>query len=244
MARKADGTRLNRLEELKGLLREREHATAAELAAEMGVSLRTLNRDIALLRQSGLPIDADRGRGGGMQLHRSWSLGRLHLDHLETIDLLLSITIAEKVGSPLLLQYLTSIKRKVSAAFAEGYQGRIRDLRRRIIVGGPATLNVVNSYVPPSRANLALVSQAFFEQRQVIIDYEARDGVVTSRRIEPQFLYLNAPVWYLITWDHLRDDIRTFRVDRIRSAELQSTTFRVGDPKIYIAAADQSASLL
>ncbi|MDE1992114.1 MAG: WYL domain-containing protein, partial [Rhizobiaceae bacterium] len=220
MARTADGTRLNRLEELKGLLRERESATAAELAAEMGVSLRTLNRDIALLRQSGLPIDADRGRGGGMQLHRSWSLGRLHLDHMEAIDLLLSITIAEKVGSPLLLQHLSSIKRKVSAAFAEGYQGRIRSLRRRIIVGAPATQNVISSYVPPNPANLTLVSQAFFEQRHVVIDYVAQDGSVTSRRIEPQFLYLSAPVWYLVTWDHLRDGIRTFRVDRIQAAEL------------------------
>lgn len=244
MGRTADGTRLNRLEELKGLLRERENATAAELATEMGVSLRTLNRDIALLRRNGLPIDADRGRGGGMQLHRSWSLGRLHLDHIEAIDLLLSITIAEKVGSPLLLQHLTSIKRKVSASFAEGYQGRIRSLRRRIIVGEPATQNVISNYVAPNPANLTLVSQAFFEQKHLVIDYASQEGIITSRRIEPQFLYLNAPVWYLVAWDHLRADIRTFRVDRIQAAELQPTTFRVGDPAVYLAAADSRASLL
>ena len=62
---------MRRLEELKGLLKAREHVTAAELSAELGVSIRTLNRDLEILRDSGIPIESDRGRGGGLWLQRN-----------------------------------------------------------------------------------------------------------------------------------------------------------------------------
>ena len=120
MADRRTSSRMHRLEELKGLLKAREHVTAAELAAVLGVSMRTLNRDLELLRDSGVPIESDRGRGGGLRLQRNWALGRLHLSPAEAIDLLLSIAIAERMNSPLLLQQLAAIKRKVVAAFSEG----------------------------------------------------------------------------------------------------------------------------
>ena len=63
-------SRLNRLEELKGLLKAREHITAGELAAELRVSLRTVRRDLEILRDGGMPVESDRGRGGGLRLHR------------------------------------------------------------------------------------------------------------------------------------------------------------------------------
>src|SRR5215217_576002 len=119
MSDRATSSRLHRLEQLKGLLTARDHATAAELCAELGVSLRTLRRDLAILRDGGIPIESDRGRGGGLRLHRSWSLGRLHLGSAEAIDLLLSIAIAERMNSPVLLQQLAGIRRKIVAAFAE-----------------------------------------------------------------------------------------------------------------------------
>ncbi|MGH6689853.1 MAG: helix-turn-helix transcriptional regulator, partial [Gammaproteobacteria bacterium] len=85
---RATASRLSRLEELKGLLKAREHSTAEALASELGVSRRTLQRDLAILRDSGLPIEAARGRGGGMRLHPNWALGRTHFSAAEAIDLL------------------------------------------------------------------------------------------------------------------------------------------------------------
>ena len=58
-----------RLEELKGLLKGRDRSTGEALAAELGISRRTLHRDVAILRDNGLAIEAARGRGGGMRLH-------------------------------------------------------------------------------------------------------------------------------------------------------------------------------
>jgi predicted DNA-binding transcriptional regulator YafY len=57
------GGRAVRLEALKALLAERDYTTAAELAAELSVSVRTLHRDLALLRDLGIPVDTDRDRG-------------------------------------------------------------------------------------------------------------------------------------------------------------------------------------
>jgi predicted DNA-binding transcriptional regulator YafY len=171
MAARSASTRLQRLEELKGLLKAREHVTARELADELGVSLRTLNRDLEVLRDSGVPIESDRGRGGGLRLQRNWALGRLHLRPVEAIDLLLSIAIAERMNSPLLLQQLAPIKRKIVAAFSESYQPKIRSLRTRILIGSPASERVLASFSQPQRTALTGIAEAFFNLRCISIDY-------------------------------------------------------------------------
>lgn len=237
-------SRVQRLEELKGLLKAREHATAAELAASLGVSLRTLNRDLAFLRDSGVPIESDRGRGGGLRLQRNWALGRLHLSPAEAIDLLLSIAIAERMNSPLLLQQLAAIKRKVVAAFSESYQARIRALRKRILVGAPASERVVASFSPPQRSALSGIAEAFFNSRCVAIEYVDQNGAITSREVEPQFLYLNVPVWYLLAWDRLRGAVRFFRIDRIRSVTALEKSFRPANPGPFLAEAEEGIEAL
>lgn len=244
MGRRATSTRLHRLEELKGLLKAREHVTAATLADELGISLRTLNRDLEILRDSGIPIDSDRGRGGGLRLQRDWALGRLHFSPAEGIDLLLSIAIAERLNSPLLLQQLGPIKRKIIAAFSEGSQTKIRSLRERILIGQPASGQALASFSPPGRGALTGVAEAFFNRRCLAIDYVDQKGATTSRVVEPQFLYLSMPVWYLLVWDRLRGAIRSFRADRIISATPLETGFRLADPQPYLDQAEEGIEVL
>src|SRR5688500_8833194 len=107
-------SRLGRLDELLGLLKSRDFATGAELAEEVGVSIRTLRRALEVLRERGVPVEADRGRGGGVRVAGAWSAGRVHLNATEAMDLLLSLTVAEKIRSPLLLQNLQAIRRKLA----------------------------------------------------------------------------------------------------------------------------------
>jgi predicted DNA-binding transcriptional regulator YafY len=241
---RATSSRLQRLEELKGLLKAREHVTASELSAELGVSLRTLNRDLDILRDSGVPIESDRGRGGGLRLQHNWTLGRLHLSPEEAIDLLLSIAIAERMNSPLLLQQLAPIKRKIVAAFSENYQARIRSLRKRILVGSPASEQVLASLSPPHHKKLAGIAGAFFNMRCIRIRYIDQKGVTTSREVEPQFLYLSVPVWYLLAWDRLRGAVRYFRIDRIKSVTPLETCFRLADPRPFLAEAEEGIEAL
>lgn len=244
MAIRTASLRLHRLEELKGLLKAREHVTAGELADELGVSLRTLNRDLELLRDSGVPIESDRGRGGGLRLQRNWALGRLHLSPVEAIDLLLSIAIAERMNSPLLLQQLAPIKRKIVAAFSESYQPKIRSLRKRILIGSPASERVLATFSQPQQGALTGIAEAFFNMRCITIDYVDGSGETTSRDIEPQFLYLSMPIWYLFAWDRLRGAIRYFRIDRVRSVTPLQQGFRLADSRPFLAEAEEGIEAL
>lgn len=237
-------SRLERLEELKGVLKSRDHVTTAQLAEELAVSVRTINRDLDVLRGGGVPVDSDRGRGGGVRLQRHWALGRLHLSAVEAIDLLLSIAIAERMDSPLLLQQLAPIRRKIVASFAEKAQQSVRTLRRRVLVGKPASPRVIATFKAPRRGALAGIAQAFFEQRCVAIDYVDERGRTTTREVEPQFLYLSFPVWYLLAWDRMRKAIRYFRADRIRTVRVLDATFRLADPRPYLDAAEEGIAEL
>jgi predicted DNA-binding transcriptional regulator YafY len=237
-------SRLQRLEQLKGLLKAREHSTVGELAGELGVSVRTLNRDVRILRDSGVPIEADRGRGGGLRLQRNWSLGRLHLNPAETIDLLLSIAIAERINSPLFLRELKSIRHKIVGAFPDSYLPKIRSLRRRVLVGRPASDRVIASFIPPPAGALSNIVQAFFDMRCVEIGYRDQNGTHSTREVELQFLYLSLPVWYLLTWDRLRGAIRYFRIDRITSVKLLDKSFRLADPRPFLAQAEAGIEVL
>jgi predicted DNA-binding transcriptional regulator YafY len=234
-------SRALRLEALKVLLADHDATTAADLATELSVSARTVQRDLAALRELGVPIESDRGRGGGVRLERGWSLGRVHLNESEALGLLLSLTIAEKIGSPLLLGDLRSISRKVSTAFAPAQARRIRALRGRVLVGQPASGRVVTSYTAPATPVTGALLESFLYQLVAVISYADQMGTVTEREIETQYLYYNVPVWYALAWDRLREDVRFFRIDRIRSIRTLTSGFRLRRPDPFLAAGEPEA---
>jgi len=234
MGERTAGSLLGRLDELKGLLKDRDFVTVRDLAIELGVSRRTVHRYLAILRESGLPIESGRGRGGGLQLHPRWGLGRVHFSAAEAIDLLLSIAIAERMNSPVLLRQLAGIQRKIVASFGEAHGAQIRSLRKRILLGPPASGRVAGSLGEgPHRAHPAL-AEAFLNARCAAIEYVDRNGVTTSRQVEPHYLYLSPPVWYLLAWDRLRGAVRHFRVDRIKSVTPQGMSFRLADSRPFV----------
>lgn len=238
MARMDASGRLARLDELAGLLRSREFATTAELAALLGTSIRTLRRDLEVLRERGVPVEADRGRGGGLRLGPAWSAGRIHLNSGEALALLLSVAITEKLGSPLLLGAVTPLRRKIAAAFSPPDARRILTLRGRVLFGNFASSRVVSTYDRPGKHVLAPLADAFFGQRLARIRYQDQLGQASERTIEAHFLYYNLPVWYVLAWDRLRDSVRFFRIDRIREIELEPAGFRLGNASRFLAAGE------
>ncbi len=111
MARANSYDRLRRLELLAAQLKQDGFCTIKQLADSHNVSQRTISRDLELMRKQGLPIDADRGRGGGVRLDRHWGIGRLNLSYPEAVDLLISISVAEQMRSPIFLASLASVTR-------------------------------------------------------------------------------------------------------------------------------------
>jgi predicted DNA-binding transcriptional regulator YafY len=88
------------------------------------------------------------------------------------------------------------------------------------------------------------VARAFFEMRLLEIRYADEAAQITTRRIEPQFLFFSVPAWYLLSWDLLRNDIRTFRIDRIQRAAMMDKTFRQRDRRQFVEWAGGMAQTL
>jgi predicted DNA-binding transcriptional regulator YafY len=226
MGRQSEKTRAGRLDELTGLLRSRETWTTSDLSRALGVSHRTLMRDLEWLRAKGVPVEGERGRGGGVRLHWSWGAGRLALDYRETLDLLLSLAVMEKMKSPLLLGTVSSIRRKIALSFPGSERKRILSLRNRIWVGEEASARVRAGYGRPDRKCLDAIHASFFGQKKLALQYEDERRSRSSREVEPHYLFLNWPVWYLLAWDGWREDARFFRIDRIRAARILPEAFR------------------
>lgn len=227
MARTNTHDRLRRMEMLAVQLKQDAHCTVKELAAQHGVSARTISRDLSLMRDQGMQIDADRGRGGGVRLDRNWGVGRLNLDYAEAVDLLISIAVAEHMKSPIFLASLGSVQRQLVASFSPEKRSKVNRLKSRIMIGMTASTYVqASAQTAPKRVVQAL-HQAFINQEGLVIKYKREDGETSERQIEPHYLLLKYPIWYVVGIDHLRRGPRTFRCDRILCARMTDTRFRL-----------------
>jgi predicted DNA-binding transcriptional regulator YafY len=216
--------RIDRLDLLTRVLRDRPGITAAELARELGVSVRSVFRDLDHLRERGYPIEGGRGRGGGVRLHASWGLGKVLLSSEEALCTLLSLAISEKLSFPMFAPELSRARKKIVDAFPTSERKKLGPLRERIFIGRPASATVVSSYSVPEAAVMRQLQVAFVREVTVRADYVKETGEWSSRRVEPHALLINWPAWYLLGFDHLRDGPRTFRFDRFRNVEVEANS--------------------
>jgi len=227
MKRASTLQRIERLDALVIRLKSDEPLIVGTLAAEFGVSVRTLSRDIEMLREQGLPVEADRGRGGGVRLHWSWGIGRVELNYSEAVDLLISLAVAEQMKSPLLMANLNSVRRKLMASFSLSTKHKINGLKSRILIAESASPFVLSAFSTPSQRVVDPLYQAFLMQHKLEISYRREDGTQTKRVIEPHYFMLSYPVWYVLAFDELRGAVRTFRCDRIGKATIVDEGFRL-----------------
>ncbi|MEM8591477.1 MAG: WYL domain-containing protein [Pseudomonadota bacterium] len=208
-------------------LKQETPCTVQDLAQEHGLSVRTVARDLALMREQGMQIDADRGRGGGVRLDRNWGVGRLNLSYAEAVDLLISIAVAEQMQSPLFLANLGSVRRQLVASFSPAKRDQVKRLKARILIGVTASTYVQAGISAPSKRVVQALHQAFLDQETLEIEYQREDGATSAREIEPHYMLLKYPVWYVLAVDHLRMSPRVFRCDRMRRASRTGTPFRL-----------------
>lgn len=225
MAKTNFESRVQRRQQLIGLLRSDTIWTSAGLRRELGVSQRTLMRELASLRDAGYPIESDRGRGGGIRLAGRWGIERLPLDHQEVTELILALAVMESLQSPLLTGKLKAIKQKLFQAFPSNQRAAVNGLRNRVMIGAHAGPNLVTNYAKPPAAISAILTEAFIGLRKLEIQYTSEAGEQTTRIIEPHYILLNWPIWYIIAWDHLRNASRVFRIDRIAHAQITNQQF-------------------
>lgn len=240
MTHRRRSRRAERLELIARTLGDRPGMSANALADEFGLSERTVFRDLESLRERGYPIEGAPGRGGGLRLHPNWGLGRILLSRDEGLAALLSLTLAEHLGFPLLGDGIRQAKRRLLDAFPAGERRRMRPLRERIVIGLPASAAVAASYATPASAALRPLQRAFLDERVVTADYTTENGRNLRRTFEPHVLAINWPAWYLLVHDRLRGAARTFRIDRLSNIAVERESFRAHPVPLVNALLEQS----
>jgi len=200
----------DRLIALLFTLQARRSATAAQLAAVLEVSERTILRDVAALQAAGVPLYAEPGRGGGIRLLDGW---RTRLDGLtgpEAAALFVS-------GVPTALADLglagaaTSAQAKLLATLPDGARQRAQELGERFHLDAPGWFHR-EEQLP----HLADIAAAVWRQHRVRVRYQ-RGREIVDRVLEPLGLVLKAGVWYAVAV--AEGTQRTYRVARMRSVE-------------------------
>jgi predicted DNA-binding transcriptional regulator YafY len=217
--------RIDRIERLAQVLRDRPGISTRELAALLGVSMRSVARDVDALRERGYPVESSRGRAGGLRLRGNWGIGRVLLTREEALCTLLGLAVAAQLGLPLFPGEMSRARRKIADAFPQGERRRVRPLRERIFVGPAASPAVLASYVEPNAEPMRRLQAAFVEERVIVAQYHPPHREPSLRRLEPHALVINVPAWYLVAFDHTRDAPRTFRLDRVTAVEVLDDTF-------------------
>ncbi|MFD2763364.1 helix-turn-helix transcriptional regulator [Micromonospora eburnea] len=200
---------MNRTDRLYALVEELRAVSprprsARWLAQRFEVSTRTVERDIAALQAAGVPIWAEPGRTGGYVIDRARTLPPVNLTPAEAVAMALALhrlggtPFAAAAGAA--LRKLVAVMPAADVAEAHRLAGRVH-----LIGDGPATP------VP------AAVADAVAAGRVLRLTYADRSGADSARDVEPLAYLGNARHWYLLAWCRLRDGLRCFRTDRIRS---------------------------
>jgi predicted DNA-binding transcriptional regulator YafY len=205
--------RADRLFEIVQILRRRRLTTATQLADRLEVSERTVYRDIRDLIAAGVPIEGEAGLG---YVLRGYDLPPLMFSEDEIEALVLGARTVESWADPELARAARSILDKVDAVLPERLRGRLED----------AALFAPN----PKRSRaagetLGSLRRATREHRMVRFAYTDADGQQTQREVRPLCQTFWASVWLLSGWCELRDDFRSFRIDRIADLELLDRSF-------------------
>lgn len=194
-----------RLLDLLELLQARPLMTGRELADRLAVDGRTVRRYIATLQELGIPIEGQRGVGGGYRMRPGFRLPPLMLTDDEAVAIVLGLTVARPLGA------------EVDGALVKIHRVLPGALRRRV-EALEATLGFTAAEPPgvPVGGDAALLlAEAIRRRRRLHCAYRSFAGEESERELSPHGLVVHSGRWYLAAFDHGRDDLRTFRVDRM-----------------------------
>lgn len=205
------------------LLQSHHRLTGAELAARLGVDERTVRRYATTLVDLGIPVTADRGRYGGYRLRPGYKLPPLMLTDDEAVAVLLGLVAAERLGlgteEPATATALANIRRVLPPTLAD----RLAAVQEHL----GFTLRRAEDAARPATGTLLALAAAARQRRRVRLDYRSFAGAASHRRLDPYGLVFHAGRWYVTGHDHLRGEVRTFRLDRIGEVVAEGETFDV-----------------
>jgi predicted DNA-binding transcriptional regulator YafY len=207
--------RADRLFQIVQMLRARRVTTAQHLADALEVSERTIYRDVRDLMVSGVPIEGE--AGVGYALPRSFDLPPLMFGKQEIEALVLGARLVKSWSDAELAEAAGSALVKIEAVLPE----RLRSKLEEITLFAPNYRGEPRAFA----ANLPALRGAILERRKVRFAYTRADEQRSERTVRPVGLFFWGYNWTLTAWCELRDDFRSFRVDRIAGLALRDETF-------------------
>jgi predicted DNA-binding transcriptional regulator YafY len=199
-----------RLLQLLSLLQTPREWPGGELAGRLGVSRRTVRRDIDRLRELGYPVQATKGSDGGYRLVAGKAMPPLVLDDEEAV----AIAVGLRAGAGHAVEGVDEASVRALAKLEQVLPSR---LRHRVSTLQAATTPLTSgdgaSIAPET---LTVMASTVAGQERLRFAYRAKDGTESRRLTEPYRLVSTGRRWYLVAYDLEREDWRTFRVDRVR----------------------------
>ncbi len=200
--------RADRLFRIIQLLRGRRRATTAAVRADrLGISERTVYRDIRDLVLAGTPIDGE--AGVGYRIRSGYDLPPLMFDREEIQALVLGARIVRQFGDPALARASESILNKAAAVLPTELKPLLDDTRLFVAGGASARRR--------SADGLLAARTALIDRRKLRFTYQAENGATTDRTVRPLGVFFWGRTWTLAAWCEVRSDFRNFRLDRIQS---------------------------
>jgi len=210
--------RADRLFEIVQILRRKKTTRAADLAARLEVSERTIYRDISDMVSRGVPIDGE--AGVGYVLRPGFDLPPLMFNENEIEALLLGMRIVQSWADPELAAAADTVMDKVAAVSPEALRRQLELVR----LWAPAVH--IHETITIDQAALR---HAIRDQRKIEFTYQDLDGRSSERVVRPLIMAFYGPVWLLAAWCELRKGFRVFRLDRMSNFSTQEATF-VAEP--------------
>ncbi len=193
---------------LLALLQHRRTWSGADLADRLGITVRTLRRDVERLRSLGYSIVSEPRHTGGYRLASSTGMPPLLLDDDEVVAVAVALRTVVSGMTGIAETAVTALA-KLERVLPTRLRPRVNALQQVLSVPNPP------AGAPVDARTLTTVSEACRDREILTFDYTGRDDVPARRRAEPHHLVTAVGLWYLIAYDQHRDEWRIFRVDRI-----------------------------
>lgn len=201
------------------LLQARQRVTGPELAERLEVDERTVRRYVTMLQDLGIPVETERGRHGGYRLRAGYRLPPLMFTDDEALAVTLGLLAARRLGLATTAPAVDGALAKVERVLPAAVRQRVAAVQAALVT------DLVPQDEAPSAATVATLSVAAQAGRRVRLRYAALSGEETERGFDPYGLVYLGGRWYAAGYCHLRREMRTFRLDRMREVRAGDETF-------------------
>lgn len=212
-----------RVLQLLGLLQSRRVWSGEQLAKRLGVTTRSVRRDVDRLRELGYPVHASTGHGGGYQLGAGAALPPLLLDPEEAVAMAVCLRVAAGGSVAGVGESALRALSKLDQVMPARLRSQVSAIHDATVTLGAATDTPVEPEV------LMTLARASRDREHVTANYVDLRGARTERRLEPYQLVTTGRRWYLMCYDRDRDDWRSLRLDRMSDVRAVGSTFAPRD---------------